>query len=80
MKIRTLGGGIYGCHLALALRGEHEVELHEIAGRLFNGASGNGWCHTRACIGGVSYAQAMNEWDAWHRSIQARWRAGEKMS
>lgn len=42
MKIRILGGGIYGCHLALALRDHHEVELHEIAGRLFNGASGNG--------------------------------------
>lgn len=41
MKIRVLGGGWYGCHLALAFhkRG-HEVELHEIADSLFSGASG----------------------------------------
>lgn len=41
MKIRVLGGGWYGCHIAAALieRG-HEVELHEIAQGLFAGASG----------------------------------------
>lgn len=41
MKIRVLGGGWYGCHIATALiaRG-HEVELHEIAPILFAGASG----------------------------------------
>lgn len=41
MKIRILGGGLYGCHLADALRHDHDVELHEIADRLFSGASGN---------------------------------------
>lgn len=42
MKIRILGGGFYGSHLALALLADgHEVELHEIAERLFSGASGN---------------------------------------
>ena len=41
MKIRVLGGGWYGSHLAAALlRDGHQVELHEIAGRLFAGASG----------------------------------------
>lgn len=41
MKIRILGGGWYGCHLALSLkRAGHEIELHEIADRLFAGASG----------------------------------------
>lgn len=41
MKIRVLGGGWYGCHLALMLqRAGHEVELHEIADKLFSGASG----------------------------------------
>jgi hypothetical protein len=41
MRIRVLGGGWYGCHLALAMqRDGHEVELHEIADRLFAGASG----------------------------------------
>src|SRR5690242_2891606 len=42
MKIRVLGGGIYGSHIVLALRDAgHAVELHESASRLFSGASGN---------------------------------------
>ena len=42
MKIRVLGGGFYGCHIALSLiRDGHIVELHEVADRLFSGASGN---------------------------------------
>lgn len=42
MKIRILGGGFYGCHLAMTLRADgHKVELHEKTDRLFNGASGN---------------------------------------
>ena len=42
MKIRVLGGGWYGCHLASTLIADgHSVELHEIAGRLFSGASGS---------------------------------------
>lgn len=41
MKIRVLGGGWYGCHIAAALIADgHEVELHEINGELFTGASG----------------------------------------
>lgn len=41
MKIRVLGGGWYGCYLTLALLEDgHNVELHEIADRLFSGASG----------------------------------------
>lgn len=41
MRIRVLGGGWYGCHLAMSLlRRGHKVELHEIAGHLFSGASG----------------------------------------
>lgn len=41
MKIQILGGGWYGCHMAVALleRG-YEIELHEIADTLFAGASG----------------------------------------
>lgn len=43
MRIRVLGGGVYGTHLTLSLLADgHDVELHEIAHRLFNGASGNG--------------------------------------
>lgn len=41
MKVRVLGGGWYGCHLALALKERGvKVELHEISDQLFNGASG----------------------------------------
>lgn len=42
MRIRVLGAGWYGCHIALRLISEeHEVEVHDIAGRAFTGASGN---------------------------------------
>lgn len=56
MNIRVLGGGIYGCHIATALIADgHTVELHEIADRLFAGASGGiparvhqGWHYPRS--------------------------------
>jgi len=42
VKIRVLGGGLYGSHIGLALiRDGHQVELHESAPSLFMGASGN---------------------------------------
>lgn len=42
LRIRVIGGGLYGCHMARAFsRDGHEVELHEIRDRLFMGASGN---------------------------------------
>jgi hypothetical protein len=41
MKVRILGGGFYGSHIALSLINDgHYVELHEISGKLFSGASG----------------------------------------
>lgn len=41
MKIRVLGGGWYGCSIALGLIADgHEVVLHESADHLFAGASG----------------------------------------
>ncbi len=41
MKVRIIGGGWYGCHLALALqRLGADVELWESADELFSGASG----------------------------------------
>lgn len=50
MKIRILGGGVYGCHIALSLLAEgHEIHLHEIADHLFAGASGG--CPARLHIG-----------------------------
>jgi len=40
-RIRILGAGLYGSHLALAFsRDGHEVEVHEIQDRIFGGASG----------------------------------------
>lgn len=41
MKIRVVGAGWYGCHLATSMiDAGHEVELWESSDRLFNGASG----------------------------------------
>ncbi len=41
-KIRVLGGGWYGCHIARSLlQDDHDVVLHEIRPELFGGASGN---------------------------------------
>lgn len=41
MRIRVLGAGFYGCHIALSLIEDgHSVEVHEIADRIFAGASG----------------------------------------
>lgn len=41
MRIRVIGGGWYGCHIALDLLKEgHDVELWERGDRLFSGASG----------------------------------------
>lgn len=42
MRIRVLGLGLYGAHLALHLsKAGHDVEAHEIADRVFAGATGN---------------------------------------
>ena len=42
MNIRILGSGLYGCHLATTLlRDGHDVVVHEIADRVFAGATGN---------------------------------------
>jgi hypothetical protein len=56
MKIRILGGGWYGCSMALGfMESGYEVELHEIADHLFAGASGGnparlhqGWHYPRS--------------------------------
>ena len=42
MKIRVLGAGFYGCHLAASFVADgHDVEVWEIKDRIFGGASGN---------------------------------------
>lgn len=41
MRIRVLGAGFYGCHIATALlKAGHDVEVHEKAQHIFAGASG----------------------------------------
>lgn len=41
-RIRILGAGWYGCHLASAFADDgHRVEVHETRDRIFSGASGN---------------------------------------
>lgn len=42
MRIRVLGAGWYGCHIAAALlRDGHHVEVHESKAHIFGGASGS---------------------------------------
>lgn len=42
MKIRLVGAGFYGCHLAASLISDgHDVQIWEIKDRIFGGASGN---------------------------------------
>lgn len=42
MRIRVLGAGFYGCHIARDLiAAGHDVEIHEIRDRIFAGASGS---------------------------------------
>jgi hypothetical protein len=42
MKIRVIGAGFYGCHVANELlRDGHDVEVHEIKDEVFGGASGS---------------------------------------
>lgn len=56
MRVRVLGGGWYGCHIAVSLRAAGcDVEVHEIADQLFAGASGGiparlheGWHYPRS--------------------------------
>lgn len=58
MKIRIVGGGWYGCHIALALtESRHDVTLVESAPKLFSGASGvnparlhQGWHYPRSGV------------------------------
>ncbi len=40
-SVRVIGGGFYGCHIALSLKEDgYDVELHEMRGELMHGASG----------------------------------------
>ncbi len=42
MKIRIIGAGFYGCHIAVSLIDDgHDVQIHEIKDKIFGGASGS---------------------------------------
>lgn len=56
MKIRILGAGWFGCHLAVSLMDEHDVEIHEVKDRVFAGASGA--CPARAHLGAPHYPRS----------------------
>lgn len=57
MRIRVLGAGIYGAHIALALLADgHDVEVWDIADRVLAGASGN--CPARLHLGATHYPRS----------------------
>lgn len=57
MRIRVLGCGFYGAHLALALLADgHHVEVFDIADRVLAGASGN--CPARLHLGATHYPRS----------------------
>lgn len=57
MRIKVLGAGFYGCSIALDLVADgHEVEIHDIADRVFAGASGN--CPARLHLGATHYPRS----------------------
>lgn len=42
MKIRVIGAGFYGCHIAVSLLADgHDIVIHEIKDKIFGGASGS---------------------------------------
>lgn len=57
MRIRVLGAGFYGCHIAYSLLGAgHDVEIFEAADHIFAGASGN--CPARLHLGATHYPRS----------------------
>lgn len=58
MKVRVLGAGFYGCHIARSLLAEgHDVEVWEKASRIFAGASGN--IPARVHLGAPHYPRSL---------------------
>ncbi len=58
MKIKVVGSGWFGCHIALSLlRDGHEVELHEMKDEIFAGASGK--IPARLHLGAPHYPRLM---------------------
>ena len=58
MKIKVVGSGWFGCHIALSLlRDGHDVELHEMKGEIFSGASGK--IPARLHLGAPHYPRSM---------------------
>lgn len=58
MKVKIIGSGWFGCHVALTLlRDGHKVELHEINDDIFTGASGK--IPARLHLGATHYPRSM---------------------
>jgi len=63
MKIKVIGSGWYGCHLALSLCKEgYNVELHEMNKEIFSGASGK--IPARLHLGAPHYPRSLITQDA----------------
>ena len=63
MKIKVIGSGWYGCHIALSLLNNgHEVELHEKNNEIFSGASGK--IPARLHLGAPHYPRSLITQDA----------------
>lgn len=58
MRIKVIGSGWFGCHVALSLKEDgHEIELHEISNEIFTGASGK--IPARLHLGAPHYPRSM---------------------
>jgi len=58
MRIKVVGSGWFGCHIALSLLQDgHEVELHEMNDEIFSGASGK--IPARLHLGAPHYPRSM---------------------
>ena len=58
MRIKVIGAGWFGCHVALSLIEDgHEVELHEMSSDIFTGASGK--IPARLHLGAPHYPRSM---------------------
>lgn len=58
MKIKIIGSGWFGCHVALSLLEDgHDVELHEMNSEIFTGASGK--IPARLHLGAPHYPRSM---------------------
>ena len=74
MKIKIIGGGWYGCHLASSLLADdHDVTLFEKTGSLFSGASGANQSRTHLGFHYPRCKKTRNESRAGHREFMEKY-------